>query len=164
MLSLRALAALFFCAAAVPAQESSGRVVLYAETVTQVTVDRTKSADLWVTLNDLRKATGWEVKPEGVCSAKECIPIPADRKQEFLVERDGATWFNLSAFAKVLRQPVAHDAGQTAWSFGPRPEVQGAYRTSFAAPDFVLPDHQGKERRLSEFRGKKVLLITWATW
>jgi len=32
------------------------------------------------------------------------------------------------------------------------------------APEIVLPDLQGKEVRLSDFRGKTVLLNFWATW
>jgi len=40
-----------------------------------------------------------------------------------------------------------------------------AASTVFAEPvDFVLPDLAGKERRLSEFRGKWVLVNYWATW
>jgi len=33
-----------------------------------------------------------------------------------------------------------------------------------AAPDFALPDRDGKMVRLSDFRGKKVLIVTWASW
>jgi hypothetical protein len=32
------------------------------------------------------------------------------------------------------------------------------------APDFTLPDLQGKNRSLEEFRGKLVMLNFWATW
>jgi peroxiredoxin len=32
------------------------------------------------------------------------------------------------------------------------------------APDFTLPDLSGTPRRLSDLRGKKVLLVTWASW
>ncbi|MCZ6597977.1 MAG: redoxin domain-containing protein [Planctomycetota bacterium] len=32
------------------------------------------------------------------------------------------------------------------------------------APDFALPDRHGNLVRLSDFRGKKVLLYTWASW
>ncbi len=37
-------------------------------------------------------------------------------------------------------------------------------RTSKPAPDFVLKDIHGKEVRLSQFKGKPVLLNFWATW
>jgi peroxiredoxin len=32
------------------------------------------------------------------------------------------------------------------------------------APDFSLPNMEGELIRLSDFRGKKVLLLTWASW
>jgi peroxiredoxin len=32
------------------------------------------------------------------------------------------------------------------------------------APDFTLPDLAGKPHTLSHLRGKKVLLVTWASW
>ena len=37
-------------------------------------------------------------------------------------------------------------------------------RVGFHAPTFSLPDIQGNDRHLSEFRGKVVLLNFWATW
>ena len=32
------------------------------------------------------------------------------------------------------------------------------------APDFALPDLDGRVHRLSDFRGRKVFLATWASW
>ena len=32
------------------------------------------------------------------------------------------------------------------------------------APDFSLPDINGQPHRLSDYRGKKVFLATWASW
>jgi hypothetical protein len=122
------------------------------------------SADLWVTLDDLTRATGFVVKPEGVCRKELCFPLPKNRKAEFLVKRDNVQWFNLSAFARLLHQPVAHDDALSAWYFGPRPEVQNNYLGSLEAPNFTLPDMEGKPHSLAAFRGKKVLIITWASW
>lgn len=34
----------------------------------------------------------------------------------------------------------------------------------YLAPDFALPDLEGKVRRLSDYRGKVVLLNFWSTW
>ena len=36
--------------------------------------------------------------------------------------------------------------------------------TNVDAPDFTLPDLEGDERSLEEFRGKFVMLNFWATW
>src|SRR5262249_56082465 len=134
------------------AAEPMRRVIIYAEPATEVRADTEATTDLWVTLADLTKATKWEVKPEGVCSATECIPIPADKKKEFLTERSGASWFNLSAFARLLKQPVAHDAKHGVWYFGPRPESS---LSSLMAPAFPLPHHTRKLPRLSEFPANK---------
>ena len=41
---------------------------------------------------------------------------------------------------------------------------QKGYLTTLEAPDFRLPDMNGKLHALSDFRGKKVLLLTWASW
>jgi cytochrome oxidase Cu insertion factor (SCO1/SenC/PrrC family) len=73
-------------------------------------------------------------------------------------------WFNLSAFARMLHQPVAHDELFATWYFGPRPEAQNNYLQSLDAPNFTLPDMDGKPHSLSDFRGKKVLIVTWASW
>jgi hypothetical protein len=123
-----------------------------------------QSQDLWVTLADLTLATGFEVKPQGVCRRELCFPIPPKRKNEFLANQGKLTWFNLSAFARLLKQPVARDASLNAWYFGPRPAAQNEFLSSLEAPNFTLPDMNGKQHSLSDFRGKKVLLVTWASW
>ena len=42
-------------------------------------------------------------------------------------------------------------------------ERESALR-SLQAPDFSLPDRTGRRHSLSEHRGKKVLLVSWASW
>lgn len=49
--------------------------------------------------------------------------------------------------------------GPPAWAMGERPPVVGT-----AAADFSLVDLEGKVHRLSDYRGKVVLLNFWATW
>ena len=36
--------------------------------------------------------------------------------------------------------------------------------TGLEAPDFALPDLSGVQHRLSDLRGQKVFLTTWASW
>jgi cytochrome oxidase Cu insertion factor (SCO1/SenC/PrrC family) len=38
------------------------------------------------------------------------------------------------------------------------------YEPPKAAPDFTLPDIDGRTRSLADFRGKVLLLFFWATW
>lgn len=120
--------------------------------------------DLWVTLADLKRATGFEVKPQGVCRKELCFPLPKEKRSAFLSKNGAATWFNLTAFARMLHQAVAYDAPHRTWYIGPRPDVQNAFLESLEAPNFTLPDMNGKQHSLSDFRGKKVLLVTWASW
>jgi hypothetical protein len=117
---------------------------------------------LWLTTDDLRGTTGWELKPEGACQGDLCIPIPRGREHEFV--REGGRQFNLSAFADLLDQPVVSDDARSIWVVG---ESAGARREALAsleAPDFSLPDLDGRLHSLSEQRGKKVLLVSWASW
>jgi hypothetical protein len=147
------------------AAESKARVVIFDGVATEVAVRPGDSKDLWVSPADLTKATKFELKPEGVCSKHECYVIPAARKKEFFAESQGTTWFNLGEFARhQLRLPAANDAKHDVWYFGPSPGAQNGYLKSLIAPDFVLADVDGKEHSLADFRGKKVLLITWASW
>ncbi|MBA4064740.1 MAG: hypothetical protein C0501_13700 [Isosphaera sp.] len=158
------LAAILLCPAARAAPGAERRVVIYDGAATAVGAAGDESKDLWLTLADLTAATRFTLKPEGVCRDEQCFPIPAGRAKEFVAQRGEVTWFNLSEFGRLLQQPVAHDAKHGVWCFGPRPSVQNAHVASRVAPDFTLPDLKGKDHKLSDFRGKKVLLLTWASW
>jgi hypothetical protein len=153
-----------FTATDSPAADKARTVVIFNEQASEVSPAVVSSADLWVTLRDLKRATQFEIKPEGVCTATLCFPLPEARKKDFLRGQGPETSFNLSEFARLLKQPVAHDAKHAVWLFGPRSEGQNDYLKTLLAPDFTLPDSNGKMHSLTEFRGKKVLLITWASW
>jgi hypothetical protein len=155
---------LLLLAAGTAAADTKPRVVLYNGVATEVAAAPDASADLWVTPADLTKATKFEIKPEGVCSGRLCFPIPKDREDKFVKGHGGASLFNFSEFARLLHLPAAYDAKSGVWFFGPRPEEQNGYLTSLVAPDFTLTDVDGKKHSLSDFRGKKVLVITWASW
>jgi len=146
------------------AAETGHLTVIYDNRTTEVAppLSALPADDLWVTLDDLKRATGFMIKPQGVCRDELCFPIPKARSSAFLSKQRSTTWFNLSEFARLLRQPIAHE--KEVWYFGPRPDEQNAFISSLVAPDFKLPDMNGKSHSLSEFRGKKVLLLTWASW
>ena len=137
--------------------------IVYDDTATDLAAAREDAGQLWITTADLKRATRFEVKPQGVCRDELCFPLPKARQQEFVQKTPPATWFNMTAFAGLVHQPVAHDAAMATWYFGLRSD-QRQQLSSLQAPDFTLPDLQGKLHRLSDFRGKKILLVTWASW
>ena len=149
------------------ATETRKAVVIYDDKATDLAAAKLAAAkpnDLWITLADLKAATGFVNKPQGVCREELCFPLPKKRSAEFLQTQSKTTWFNLTEFARLLKQPVAHDAERAAWYFGQRPDVQNSYTQNFQAPNFTLPDKNGKLHSLSDFRGRKVLIVTWASW
>lgn len=149
------------------AAETKRAVVIYDDKSTEVKASiapSNKPDDLWITLTDLKSATGFENKPQGVCRAELCFPLPKKRRVEFLKPEGKTSWFNLTEFARLVKQPVARDEGLSTWYFGLRSEVQNTFTANFIAPDFTLPDKDGKMHSLKDFRGKKVLIVTWASW
>jgi len=119
------------------------------------------SDDLWLSLEDLHAGTGWERKPQGLCLGDRCVPIPPAREAEF-VRPDGR--FNLAAFARYLDQPVVRDDSGAVWVFGEAAADRRNSLSSLDAPNFRLPDLDGKVHALADYRGKKILLLPWASW
>ena len=140
------------------------RTVIYDGVATEVTNAAETANTLWITTQDLTRATRFVIKPQGVCRDELCFPLPKNRKAEFVSKKGATTWFNLSEFAKLIKQPVASDQKNGVWYFGARTEEQNGYLASLEAPNFTLPDLNGKLHSLADFRGKKVLLVTWASW
>ncbi len=120
--------------------------------------------DLWVTSEDFTKINGFVIKPEGACYESVCIPLRQDHDSDLFVRRDGQSWFNASAFADKVQQAYVVDRDAKVWSFGLVPDTRKAFLDSAIAPDFELKDRAGNLVKLSDFRGKKVLIITWASW
>src|SRR5688572_4556937 len=124
--------------------------------------------ELWLKTGEVPAAVGWEIRPEGVCAGEVCVPLQGELERRLVERRDGQEWFNVSGFAQHVGQPVAREAG--VWSFGaPRHEWEqwsgGSGNSSGRmAPDFALPDRNGKVWSLAAFRKRKVFLVTWASW
>jgi len=106
----------------------------------------------------LRAVTGWELKPEGLCKGDTCVPV---RDRAALADARGV---DLAAFARVLDRPIAIDAAERVAALGTSAAERSARMATLEAPDFSLPDLGGRMHRLSEHRGKKVLLIAYASW
>jgi hypothetical protein len=139
-------------------------VVLYLDRVTELDRTLADPTDLWVTPEDLTRVNDFVLKPEGACLDELCIPIRQDRDSEIFVRREGQPWVNVSELADRLGQRYAVDYEKRVWSFGEVPATRRSFLEEGIAPDFALPDRQGRTVRLSDFRGKKVMILTWASW
>jgi hypothetical protein len=157
------LTILVTCAATCAAGQTT-RTIVYDGIANQVAASNGAADQLWITTTDLTRATRFTIKPQGVCRDELCFPLPKDRKAEFISRKGNTSWFNLIAFARLIKQPFVADQKNSVWYFGPLATEQNRYLASLEAPNFTLPDLNGKLHSLTDFRGKKVLLITWASW
>ena len=117
--------------------------------------------NLWLAPAALYAGTGMELTAAGFCRGSICIPIPPERRAEF-VRGDGG--LNVAALARHRGQAVVHDDERRVWAFGAPPEARAANRPSLEAPEFTLPDLDGRLHSLSDARGRKAVLIAWASW
>jgi hypothetical protein len=100
------------------------------------------------------RETGWAIKPEGACKDDRCVPLPAEARV--------GSRLDVRALAARLGMPIVADEPSGLWSLGP--EAGGRALTSAVAPDLTLPDWQGRAFQLASLRGRKVLLVAWASW
>jgi hypothetical protein len=107
---------------------------------------------------DVEAALGWKLAPEGLCRGSVCIPV---RDRASLVIRGG---LDLEVFAALLDRPLAFDTDERVAALGESAGDRAAALRTLEAPDFTLPDLSGRMHSLSDHRGKKVLLIAYASW
>src|SRR5258708_1916070 len=103
-----------------------------------------ESNALWLEAAGLKRVTGWEVKPEGICRGDLCVPIPPGANDRLISKRDGKTFLNFTALADLMGKPWAGDLANRVWYFGAEAMERGNALKSLHAPDFELPDLDGK--------------------
>lgn len=113
-------------------------------------------AGLWLNLADLHRIFGWQAKDNTLCRADACLPLSLHPN---LVQGDGV---NLEAFCALQEMPLVREEGVLA--VAPAAAEKLGFLLGAEAPDFELPDLAGTSHRLSDHRGRKVLLVTWASW
>ncbi len=100
-------------------------------------------------------ATGWQPKPEGLCRGEVCVPAPGSLRADGTVD--------VAVAASRLGMPVIHDDEHAVTAVGPD-STTGHTLSSAAAPDPELIDRDGEPFRLSSLRGRKILLVAWASY
>jgi hypothetical protein len=135
--------------------------ILLTETTETVVPDaRAEGERLWLSAAELEAATGWSARPEGLCRGSVCVPVPVGREREW----QRGDQLDVAALWRHLGHPLVHSADGSAWVLGTAAAERESALRSLQAPDFLLPDRTGRLHALSEHRGKKVLLVSWASW
>jgi len=122
------------------------------EVTAAVTGDRVR-----LTAAALERALGWELTAEGLCRDGLCVP----RRGATAAEESG---IDLAELAEALDRPLALDVTERAAYLGVSAADRAGALASLTAPDFSLPDLEGRVHSLSEHRGQKVLLVAYASW
>lgn len=105
------------------------------------------SDSLEIDTAQFERATGWVLTPAGACRGDVCVPL-AERSLPHLAQR--------------LGMALVEDKAAGLWALGP---ATGSRREpGGTAPELELPDLDGRMHRLSDQRGRKVLLLAWAPW
>jgi hypothetical protein len=116
--------------------------------------------ELWIPPAALEQVTGWSLKTEGLCRDDVCMPVSSTDRDRWVDGEEVCA----SGLWRALGRPVLHDESRSVWILGEAASDRSAQLESLEAPDFTLPDITGKLHSLSDFRGKKVFLATWASW
>jgi hypothetical protein len=110
---------------------------------------------LVMTPDEFVGATGWEIKPEGVCKGDRCVSLPDGARQA-----DGKV--DAVAVAERLGMAVVGHERLGVWAIGP--ETGGRVLDSARMPDLVLPDFDGQVFDLASLHGQKVVMIAWGSY
>jgi hypothetical protein len=130
-------------------------------------IDESRATDIDATMDDDRvlltpasveQALNWTLKPEGFCRDGVCIPVREGSNAVVDANVD------LAGLARLLGRPLALDIDERAAALGASSHDRGLALASLEAPDFTLPDLDGRMHTLSAHRGKKVFLAVWASW
>ncbi|MCA9772475.1 MAG: TlpA family protein disulfide reductase, partial [Myxococcales bacterium] len=117
---------------------------------------RVREARVLVGGEDLTAVLGWELKAEGLCRAGICVPT--GRLQDLRVGDP----CDLERVGEALDRPFVVDVDEAVAAFGPAPVSGG--EDLWDLPDLALGDLNGKSLRLRDLRGRKVLLVAYASW
>lgn len=98
----------------------------------------------------LEQATGWSLKPEGLCRDDVCVLVPDDVRDDPAALWDRLGWPVVSSGDDVY--------------LGEAATARADALAGTITPDFTLRDLNGVEHSLSDHRGKKVFLASWAPW
>lgn len=108
--------------------------------------------------NALSAAIGWTLKPEGLCRDDQCVLV-GDGSAIRVGDK-----LDLAAVANAVDQPTMVDPDASVVVLGQPNATRRAALRDRQAPDFTLADLDGVEHSLSDYAGKKRLLVAFSSW
>jgi peroxiredoxin len=108
----------------------------------------------------LAAATGWALKPEGLCRGEICVPL-LGREVAVAGQPDRV---DLVEWAAALGIPMAIDALEGVAAITPPAHERAELLAGSLAPELTLPDVDGAPHSLADLAGRKKVLVTWASW
>jgi peroxiredoxin len=127
--------------------------------------DRTTSVEvdldgdrMLVAPDQLESATGWTLKPEGLCRGDVCVPTSM---WPDLIE-DGR--LDLAVFARLTDQVLVVDGTEQIAALGPSASRRASQMATLRAPDFTVDTIDGEPVSLSDFAGRKKLVVAFSSW
>jgi hypothetical protein len=114
--------------------------------------------ELGVNADDFARATGWTLKPEGLCKGEVCVPV-----RDASAMSDGAA-IDVAEFARVTGRNMVIDASRNVVAIGEQASSRAALMATLDALNFTLPDINGNLVSLSDFANRKKLILAWSSW
>ena len=134
-----------------------GQIISIDGQVTAVDLSE-QSGKLRASNSVLEQATGWSLKPEGLCRDQVCVPV---RNVEALIKDDQV---DLAEFARLVQQNIVIDTQRKVVALGEQAQMRGTEMATLEAPDFTLPDIHGRQVSFSDYNRRKRLLLAWSSW
>ena len=117
-----------------------------------------KFGEFAISIDDFARATGWQLKPQGLCIDEICVPV---REANRLTD---GTSIDLVEFARATQQNIVFDRQRQVAALGESADSRSDSMSSLLAPDFKLPDIHGRQVSFSDFNRRKRLLLAWSSW
>ena len=114
--------------------------------------------NLGVSANSFSHATGWTLKAEGLCKDEVCVPVSNTATMS-----DGVS-IDVAEFARVTDRKTVIDAARNVVALGEQASARAEFMATLDAPNFTLPDINGKLVSLSDFTHRKKLILAWSSW
>ena len=112
----------------------------------------------YLNARSIENVLDWEMKPEGLCKNDVCIPL----NNKVQVSDEGL--LNVTDVANLVGHPTLVDSTLGIVTIGKSREIRSKALKDRIAPDFTLTDISGVDRSLSDWAGKKRLLVAFSSW